>query len=177
MRGLKDSPILKPTVMAPPIRFRGIPRRSRVLVYALLCICIISLLQRFDFGIGRTLLFFLVSPEFAGRYEGGGGGGVDILQYVDPLIGTTNGGKITSVLSSYHRLTPLRARLPWRISPLRHGKSCSRHPIPSRKCSRLRLRLQPSPRILPHARFRNRRPAFARKLPSFRPSRLSRRRL
>ncbi|KAK3994543.1 family 92 putative glycoside hydrolase [Cladorrhinum sp. PSN332] len=91
----KRSPLLKPTTMAvAPLRFRGVPRRSRVLVYALLTVCIISLLPKVHLGgIGRTLLFFLVSPEFAGSYHGKSQE-VDILQYVDPLIGTTNGGHV-----------------------------------------------------------------------------------
>ncbi|KAK4164565.1 family 92 putative glycoside hydrolase [Cladorrhinum sp. PSN259] len=92
----KRSPLLKPTtnMAVAPLRFRGIPRRSRVLVYVLLTICIISLLPKVHLGgVGRTFLFFLVSPEFAGSYHDNSHE-VDILQYVDPLIGTTNGGHV-----------------------------------------------------------------------------------
>ncbi|KAK4230129.1 family 92 putative glycoside hydrolase [Podospora fimiseda] len=91
----KKSPLLKPTTMAfTPLRFRGVPRRSRVLVYIVLIIFLISLLPKGHFGgIGKTLLFFLVSPEFAGPYNGNSQK-VDILRYVDPLIGTTNGGHV-----------------------------------------------------------------------------------
>ncbi|KAK4189368.1 family 92 putative glycoside hydrolase [Podospora australis] len=87
----QGSPYRK-AVMAAPIRFRGVPRRSRFLVYAVFCIILITLLPRFHLHLGGTLLFFLISPEAAGPYKGGHS--ADILKYVDPLIGTANGGHV-----------------------------------------------------------------------------------
>lgn len=92
-RAEESSPFRKPFSMAAaPLRFRGMPRRSRFLVYALVFISFLYLIPRMHLGMGGTLLFFLISPEAAGPY--GGGHKVDILQYVDPLIGTTNGGHV-----------------------------------------------------------------------------------
>ncbi|KAK4176832.1 family 92 putative glycoside hydrolase [Triangularia setosa] len=92
-RSLESSPYRKPfTMAAAPLHFRGMPRRSRFLVYALVFIAFMYLIPRMHLGMGGTLLFFLVSPEAAGPY--GGGHKVDILRYVDPLIGTTNGGHV-----------------------------------------------------------------------------------
>lgn len=78
-----------------------IPRRRRVLVFAFISICVFWSFSRFvDLSaLGQTLSFFLISPEFAGKYGGGSGdpGGVDILRFIDPLIGTANGGSWSPV--------------------------------------------------------------------------------
>ena len=72
----------------------GFPRRRRALVFALICVFLIFLLPRLEFGLGSTILFFLISPDAAGPYGASGLRIVDgsILRYIDPLIGTTNGG-------------------------------------------------------------------------------------
>ncbi|KAK3316399.1 glycosyl hydrolase family 92-domain-containing protein [Apodospora peruviana] len=79
-----------------PLHFRGIPRRRRVLVLALCCVGLFFWLPRIAISFGRTLLFFLFSPEWAGPYDGNGSGraGQEILQFIDPLIGTANGGHV-----------------------------------------------------------------------------------
>lgn len=79
-----------------PLRLRGVPRRSRLVVIAVFCVCFVLLLPQHDLGIGKTLAFFLFGPGLAGSH-GSGGPKVDILQFVDPLIGTANGG-----LFSFH---------------------------------------------------------------------------
>lgn len=84
------SPYRKAAAMV-PLRFRGIPRRSRVLAIAVFCACLWLLLPRSDLGLGKTLAFFLFGPDVAGPY-GPAPPKVDILKYIDPLIGTTNGG-------------------------------------------------------------------------------------
>ncbi|KAK4217244.1 glycosyl hydrolase family 92-domain-containing protein [Rhypophila decipiens] len=79
----------------------GIPRRRRVLTVAVLSICVFwSFSRMVDLSqLGQTASFFLFSPEFAGRYGHPGerlshDGGADILQFIDPLIGTANGGHV-----------------------------------------------------------------------------------
>ena len=69
--------------MAPPMHLKGIPRRSRILAVALFCGCLLFLLPRVDLGFTapRLLSFGASKPKY------------DMLQFVDPLIGTTNGGE------------------------------------------------------------------------------------
>lgn len=88
------SPYRKAASAIKPGLFRGaILRRRRALVFAFICVCLLWSLPSFASKFGRTLVFFLFSPEWAGPYgKGVGPGGVDILQFVDPLIGTANGG-------------------------------------------------------------------------------------
>ena len=88
----EPSPYRKLNNMA-PLHFRGIPRRRRVLVYALLLFCLIWFMPSLEANLGKTLLFF-ISPNLAGPYQGKGSS-VDVLKYIDPLIGTTNGGMLT----------------------------------------------------------------------------------
>ncbi|KAK0640871.1 alpha-1,2-mannosidase-like protein [Cercophora newfieldiana] len=76
-----------------PLRFRGVPRRSRLVVIAVFCLCALLSLPRHDLSIGKTLAFFLFGPGLAGSH-GHGGPRVDILRFVDPLIGTANGGHV-----------------------------------------------------------------------------------
>lgn len=90
---LETSPYRKAAFALQPGFFRGaIPRRRRALVFAFICVCLIWWLPNlFASSFGKTLVFFLFSPEWAGPY-GKGAGGADILQFIDPLIGTANGG-------------------------------------------------------------------------------------
>ncbi|KAM7207315.1 Glycosyl hydrolase family 92 domain containing protein [Naviculisporaceae sp. PSN 640] len=93
--GLKPHKFNLSTYRGSPVGY--IPRRRRVLVYAFILVCVFwSSSKLVDLsGLGQTLAFFLFSPEVAGPYgEHGGPGGVDILQFVDPLIGTANGGHV-----------------------------------------------------------------------------------
>jgi len=66
-----------------------------VLAIAIFCVCFILLLPRSDLGIGKTLAFFLFGPGFSGPH-GTETPRIDILQFVDPLIGTANGGMLLS---------------------------------------------------------------------------------
>lgn len=101
------SPYRKAAAMV-PLRFRGVPRRSRVLVIAAFCACLWLLLPRSDLGIGKTLAFFLLGPDVAGSY-GPAPPKVDILKFIDPLIGTTNGGTcpflVCTMLSTHTGIT------------------------------------------------------------------------
>jgi hypothetical protein len=80
---IDTSPPSRGTTMGPPVHLKGIPRRSRILAVALFCVCLFLLVSKFDVGFtGPRLLSFGASkPKY------------DILKYVDPLIGTTNGGE------------------------------------------------------------------------------------
>lgn len=75
----------------PPFHLTGFPRRSRVLLVMLIFFCVLLFLPKPGIYVGRTLLFFLFSPDIAGPY-GHKGSNLDVLKYIDPLIGTTNGG-------------------------------------------------------------------------------------
>lgn len=88
MRG-EGSPF-RNAIMAAPMHLKGIPRRGRTLLFALLCVSLVFLLPRFDLGVDGSRLFSSVRgpPRF------------DVLQFVDPLIGTANGGKSTMSPSS-----------------------------------------------------------------------------
>ncbi|KAJ4293946.1 hypothetical protein N0V88_005460 [Collariella sp. IMI 366227] len=68
--------------MAAPIPLRGIPRRSRVLLFALLFVISFFLLPRLDMSINSSPIhiFGSANPEY------------DVLAYINPLIGTANGG-------------------------------------------------------------------------------------
>jgi len=79
------------TMALVPLRFRGVPRRSRLVAIVFFCLCFMLFLPRHDLGIGKTLGFFLFGPGLAGSH-GRGTPKVDILRFVDPLIGTANGG-------------------------------------------------------------------------------------
>ncbi|KAK0617052.1 alpha-1,2-mannosidase-like protein [Immersiella caudata] len=90
----ETSPYRKAMTMAlAPLRFRGVPRRSRLVVIAVFCLCFMLFLPRHDLGIGKTLGFFLFGPGLAGSH-GRGTPKIDILRFVDPLIGTANGGHV-----------------------------------------------------------------------------------
>ncbi|KAK3945635.1 glycosyl hydrolase family 92-domain-containing protein [Diplogelasinospora grovesii] len=67
--------------MIPPLHFRGIPRRGRVLVLS------------FVFASVFWLLFRSNNSNLGGTLASAGSA-VDILQFIDPLIGTTNGGHV-----------------------------------------------------------------------------------
>ncbi|KAK4100511.1 glycoside hydrolase family 92 protein [Parathielavia hyrcaniae] len=71
--------------MAAPIQLRGIPRLSRILSLALLCIALVLLLLphlRSGLG-GPSFVSFGSNPQYD-----------DVLRFVDPLIGTANGGHV-----------------------------------------------------------------------------------
>lgn len=82
--------------MSALVHLRGIPRRPRFLAVAFVCFCLILLLPKLDPGLLGPSLFSPgpVKPKF------------DVLQYVDPLIGTTNGGKPQLTLPSSHPPNP-----------------------------------------------------------------------
>ncbi|KAL2127986.1 hypothetical protein VTI74DRAFT_9876 [Chaetomium olivicolor] len=71
-------------MMPAPLHFRSIPRRSRVLVVSLLCVSFIFLLPRLDTGLSGSAI----------RILGFGEPKDDVLDYVNPLIGTANGGHV-----------------------------------------------------------------------------------
>ncbi len=75
--------------MAPFRLTRGVPRRSRVLLIVFVLVCLLLLLPSHGDRLGGALLFALFSPSSA---SGGRPAGPDILRFVDPLIGTVNGG-------------------------------------------------------------------------------------
>ncbi|GAB1315992.1 hypothetical protein MFIFM68171_06202 [Madurella fahalii] len=79
----EGSPYRK-AAMAAPVRLRSVPRISRVLVFAFTCVGFIFLLSRLDSGLSGSL-------SFRGGHSGPR---YDVLEYIDPLIGTTNGGHV-----------------------------------------------------------------------------------
>jgi len=76
--------------MAPFHFTHGIPRRSRVLVLVFALVCVLLLLPSPREHVGDALAFLFFSPQ-SGRQGRPAGG--DILRFVDPLIGTVNGGE------------------------------------------------------------------------------------
>lgn len=82
----EGSPYRK-AAMAAPLQLRSVPRISRVLMFAFVCIGFIFFLSRLDSGLSGRL------PFSGGR----GGPKYDVLEYIDPLIGTTNGGESLSI--------------------------------------------------------------------------------
>jgi hypothetical protein len=79
--------------MAAPLHLRSVPRISRILAFVLFCVCLIFLLPKFDLGhTGSHYSFSFGSskPQY------------DILRFVDPLIGTTNGGECLVPLQYQH---------------------------------------------------------------------------
>ena len=76
--------------MAPIHFYHGIPRRSRALVIVFFLLCALLLLPAPREHVGNALIFIFLSPQSSGRYGRPSGG--DILRFVDPLIGTVNGG-------------------------------------------------------------------------------------
>ncbi|KAK0709497.1 hypothetical protein B0T26DRAFT_408095 [Lasiosphaeria miniovina] len=76
-----------------PTHFKIVPRRSRALLFALFCLFVFLLLPSSDFDLRGVLLFLLFSTD-PGRSHGSAGQAVDILQFIDPLIGTANGGHV-----------------------------------------------------------------------------------
>lgn len=76
-----------------PFRLSTFPRRSRVLLYALLAFCVFLMLPKPELHIGRAILFFMFGPDVATSFTSRGPS-ADVLKYVDPLIGTTNGGHV-----------------------------------------------------------------------------------
>ncbi|KAK1774490.1 glycosyl hydrolase family 92-domain-containing protein [Copromyces sp. CBS 386.78] len=97
-----DSPYRKAAAKL-PVRFASVPRKRRALLVALLLAIAIFVLFKL-ITPSQTLLFFLFSPDIAGPYGSEhypNSGTVtnnhnvnDILQFIDPLIGTTNGGHV-----------------------------------------------------------------------------------
>ncbi|EAQ84908.1 hypothetical protein CHGG_08922 [Chaetomium globosum CBS 148.51] len=69
--------------MAAPIHLRGMPRMSRILAIALFCTCILYLLSHYDLSLGASPF-----PSFGSKPKD------DILRFVNPLIGTANGGHV-----------------------------------------------------------------------------------
>lgn len=53
--------------------------------------CLIFLLPKADLGIGKALSFFLFGSDVVGPYRPTTSK-IDVLQFIDPLIGTANGG-------------------------------------------------------------------------------------
>jgi hypothetical protein len=99
MMRIEGSPYRKAAAMV-PLHFRRLPRRSRLLLIAVFCICVLWFLPRVDLGIGKTLSFLLFGPGFAGHHKPR----VDILRFVDPLIGTANGG-LCGVIPTWNLLS------------------------------------------------------------------------
>lgn len=98
-----DSPYRKAASKL-PVHFASVPRKRRALLVAILLAITIFLLFKL-ITPSQTLLFFLFSPDIAGPYgEHSFSAGTaaaksqqdvtDILQFIDPLIGTTNGGHV-----------------------------------------------------------------------------------
>ncbi len=74
-----------------PIRLAGLPRRSRVLLIVVVLCCTLLLLPAPRERVGQALLFTFFSPH-SWHTRNGESAGPDILRFIDPLIGTTNGG-------------------------------------------------------------------------------------
>ena len=94
-----DSPYRKAAAKL-PAHFASVPRKRRVLLVAVFLTITIFLLFKL-ITPSQTLLFFLFSPDIAGPYGERSGAASsnqdvnnDILQFIDPLIGTTNGGHV-----------------------------------------------------------------------------------
>lgn len=96
-----DSPYRKAASKL-PFQFASVPRKRRALLFAIILAITIFLLFKV-ITPSQTLLFFLFSPDIAGPYGSPStsgavrhqnGGDNDILQFIDPLIGTTNGGHV-----------------------------------------------------------------------------------
>jgi hypothetical protein len=77
----------------PSLRLTSFPRRSRVLLYAVIASLVFYSLPKPQFQLGRALVFFLFGSDVATSLTTGSRG-ADVLKYVDPLIGTTNGGHV-----------------------------------------------------------------------------------
>jgi hypothetical protein len=63
---------------------------SRILAVALFCTCIVYLFSNYDLGLGESPF-----PSFRSKPK------YDVLRFVDPLIGTTNGGKSFALTSPH----------------------------------------------------------------------------
>jgi hypothetical protein len=72
---------------------RNIPRRSRVLLLAAVVAFALWLFPETRAWIGSVLSSFLISGDHDGLGRGRRSSPRDVLRYVDPLIGTTNGGR------------------------------------------------------------------------------------
>jgi len=71
------------------------PRRSRVILYALLAVIAFLLLPKPELHLGRAVVFLLFGSDAATSLTSGGWRpSVDVLRFVDPLIGTANGGHV-----------------------------------------------------------------------------------
>ena len=73
-------------------RLTSFPRRSRVILYALLALTVFLLLPKPELHLGRAIIFLLFGSDAATSLTSRPS--VDVLRYVDPLIGTTNGGHV-----------------------------------------------------------------------------------
>ena len=104
---VEGSPYRKAAAMV-PMHLMRLPRRSRLLLIAVFCICVFWLLPRVDLGVGKTLGFLFFGPNLAGHH-GHRKPKVDILRFVDPLIGTANGGLFGGILSGSCCLTGFRS--------------------------------------------------------------------
>lgn len=80
---------------------------SRILAVGLFCTCILYLFSNYDLGLGESPF-----PSFGSQPKD------DVLRFVDPLIGTANGGESFSLIS-FHLLPP---HLP---SPKKSGRKKS----------------------------------------------------
>lgn len=109
--------------MAPPMHLKGIPRRSRILAVALFCGCLLFLLPRVDLGFTapRLLSFGASKPKY------------DMLKFVDPLIGTTNGGECLIPLpaASPSSLINKQTTLSHSSQPKKQAMSSPAHPSPT----------------------------------------------
>jgi putative alpha-1,2-mannosidase len=66
-----------------------------VLLFAFFALCVFVMLPKPGMQLGRAFLFFMFGSHVANSLESSSSGsGADILRYVDPLIGTTNGGHV-----------------------------------------------------------------------------------
>lgn len=79
-----------------------------MLVYAFVAFCIFLMLPKPDFQFGRAFLFFMFGSDVATAVTTRVPT-IDILKYVNPLIGTTNGGHVFPGASlPYGELSPYR---------------------------------------------------------------------
>ena len=91
----------------------------------------------------------------------------DVLEYIDPLIGSAAGGIIEAcshLFTISNQTFTSRQCIRRSITPLRHGQSRSRHRLPDQP-RRFRVRWQQHHRLLWPPRFRHGRLPITRKLP------------
>ena len=74
-----------------------------MLLIALVFFCIVLLLPGLRLHLGRALFFGLFSPH-SGKFRGAPSN--DILKYIDPLIGTVNGGLSSKISFFFSEVWP-----------------------------------------------------------------------